>query len=486
MKKVLLIYPPSRLFQRGEDRSQGNVEDSTATSIRAPNDLGYAAAELRKRGFEVFLRDYQTENLDLSDLLADVVDIGPDALFASITNSTIFDDLKTIAEVRSAKPDVMVMLKGALFFKLPAEVLQTLDMQDVDYLIGGESEFVVAKLAHAHFFDRPGISSIPGILYRQNDEWKETDFSVWDADLDRLEFPARDLINNSLYVRPDTGEPQATIATSRGCPSACIFCLTPTITGQKVRYRDPTGILEELRVCYHQHGIRNFFFKSDTFTINKAWVKAVCDRIVGSELNGKIEWVANSKVKPLEPETLHYMRDAGCWLVAFGFESGNDETMERIGKGTTVENNRRAAELAARAGVKLFGFYLIGLPWEDRAHLEDTRRLVFELNCDFIEVHLALPYHGTALYDLASREGLIRDTVIGRNYFDAPTRGTKFLPIEEVEAFRRKLLLEYHLRPSYLARKMAEVVRSPRILRNYGRYGLRLIRNNLALAQKTA
>ena len=49
-KKIMVFYPPSKLYQRGEDRSQGNVEDSSATSMRAPNDLGYASSTLKKDG----------------------------------------------------------------------------------------------------------------------------------------------------------------------------------------------------------------------------------------------------------------------------------------------------------------------------------------------------------------------------------------------------------------------------------------------------
>ena len=68
-KKVLVFYPPSKLYQRGEDRSQGNVEDSSATSMRAPNDLGYASSSLKEKGYLVKLKDYQSENLKYTDLL---------------------------------------------------------------------------------------------------------------------------------------------------------------------------------------------------------------------------------------------------------------------------------------------------------------------------------------------------------------------------------------------------------------------------------
>ena len=480
MKKIMLFYPPGRFFQRGEDRSQGNVEQSTATSMRAPNDLGYAAAALKARGFEVFLRDYQTERLSPDDLKADFRTFSPDAVFVSVTNTTVFDDIALIGELKTRKPDLTVMLKGAVFFDPDEALLDQLDLDDVDYLLGLESEFSVAPLMVAHFGDKNAVPGVRGVLYKENGEWRRTDFASWETDLDALPFPDRSLIKNQLYVRPDTGEAQATIATSRGCPSNCIFCMTPTISGKKLRLRSPENILAELRECFHEHGIRNFFFKSDTFTFNPRWTREVCRAIIDSDLAGKIEWVANSKVRPLSLETLRLMKRAGCWLIAFGFESGSPETLERMRKGTTVEDNIQAAKWAKEAGLRTFGFFLVGLPWEGREHLEATRRHIFALDCDFLELHIAIPYYGTRLNEMAREEGLIADTVLGRDYFNSPTIGSKFLSMDEIEAFRRKTLLDYHLRPTYIGRKLLQAGGNPKIIGNYARFGTRLLKNNLA------
>ncbi|EFL50644.1 Radical SAM domain protein [Solidesulfovibrio fructosivorans JJ]] len=479
MKKIMLFYPPGRFYQRGEDRSQGNVEQSTATSMRAPNDLGYAAATLKREGFAVFLRDYQTERLHPDDLFADFERENPDGVFVSITNSTIFDDLGLIAELAKRKPGLLVMLKGAIFFDPDHALLDQLDLADATYLIGLESDFTVGRLAKAHFENPAAVPGIRGLLYKKDGGWAKTDFSSWETDLDDLPFPDRSLIRNALYVRPDTGEPQATIATSRGCPSACIFCMTPKISGKKLRLRSPENILAELSECYFTHGIRDFFFKSDTFTFDAAWTKAVCQAILDSPLSGKIRWVANSKVKPLERDTLAIMKKAGCWLVAFGYESGSPETLTRIHKNTTINDNLQATKWAKEVGLRTFGFFLIGLPWEGPEHLEATRKHIFELDNDFLELHIAIPYYGTRLNEIARQEGLIPDTVLGKDYFNAPTVGTKHLSMEEIEAFRKKTLLDFHLRPSYIGRKILQAGGNPKILANYARFGLRLLKNTL-------
>jgi len=479
MKKIMLFYPPGRFYQRGEDRSQGNVEQSTATSMRAPNDLGYAASTLKAEGFAVFLRDYQTERRAPADLLADFDREDPDGVFLSITNSTIFDDLQLVRELAARKPGLLVMLKGAIFFDPDEALLAQLDLADATYLIGQESDFTVGRLAAAHFGEPAAVPGIGGILYKEGDVWTKTDFASWETDLDGLPFPDRSLINNALYARPDTGEPQATIATSRGCPSACIFCMTPKISGRKLRLRSPENILAELSECYVSHGIRDFFFKSDTFTFDAAWTRAVCQAILDSPLAGKIRWVANSKVKPLDRDTLALMKKAGCWLVAFGYESGSPETLSRIRKHTTVEDNIQATRWAKEVGLLTFGFFLIGLPWEGREHLEATRRHIFELDNDFLELHIAIPYYGTRLSEIAREEGLLPGTVLGKDYFNAPSVGTKHLSMKEIEAFRKKVLLDFHLRPSYIGRKLLQAGGSPKILANYARFGLRLLKNTL-------
>jgi anaerobic magnesium-protoporphyrin IX monomethyl ester cyclase len=445
--------------------------------------MGYAAALLKQKGYAVTFRDYQTERMGVDDLLRDFREFRPAAAFLSITNSTILSDLAIVGQLKALNPELLVILKGALFFDAPDEVLSYLDLSQVDYLIGGEVEFAIGELVHAHYTDRGAIANIPGILFCDaGGAWKKTAFSAWDPNLDELPFPDRTVINNALYLRPDVGRPQATIATSRGCPAACVYCLTPTISGKNVRFRSPDNILAELRECYHQHGIRDFFFKSDTFTINRDWVRSVCEAINGSDLAGKIEWAANSRVRPLADDTLQMMRDAGCWLVAFGFESGSPETLKGIRKGATVEDNLRAGRLAKAAGLKLYGFFLIGLPWEDRSHIEETARLIYDIDADFIELHIAVPYYGTELYHIAKEAGVLEETVIGKDYFHAATTGTHHLSAAELVEFRRKLLLGYHLRPRYLARKMRDAIAQPGVLYNYARFGTRLILNNLRRA----
>lgn len=479
ISKVFFLYPPGPMYQRGEDRSQGNIDSSTATAMRAPNDAAYVLAQLKKENIQNLFIDYPSEKKSINDLYHDFKNYSPDLVIISTTNSTLLTDIKLIDKLKNISSSCIFILKGAIFFKAPEELINSLNLYSVDYLIGGEIEFTAINIIREINKGSNDFSNIPGIFIKDGDKWKETQFDNWNKEIDDLPIPNRDEINNSLYIRPDTGEAQATIATSRGCPASCIYCLTPAISGKKVRFRSPQSIVKEMEECFFKQNIRNFFFKSDTFTIDHKWVIEVTEEIKKSKIHKKIEWVANSRVRPLKKETLLAMKESGCWLIAFGFETGSEETMKKIKKGASIEDNLKAAKLVKEVGLKLYGFFLIGLPWENHEHLEQTKKHIFKINADFIELHLAVPYYGTELYDIAKKEGILKVPVVGQNYFEESTIGTKYLTSDYLIKYRRKLLLKYHMRSKYIFDRGIEMIKDPRKISGYFQNGKRLIKNVL-------
>lgn len=478
MNKVMLIYPPGKAYQRSEDRAQCNIDDSAATSIHACNDLGYAASILRNSGYGVFLRDYQTEKASYSDVENDVKNFLPDIIVISITNATVLSDIDFVNRIYEYHKCEFI-LKGAIFFNTPDELLKTLDLRNIKYLIGGEMDTVIGKMADNILRGEGNLKDIPGIIYKEGNSFIKTAFDIWETDLDNIPFPARDLMKNELYVRPDTGEPMATIQVSRGCPAQCIYCLTPLISGKILRKRSVENIFEEISECYYKYGIKNFFFKADTFTIEQKWAEELCDRIIDSDLFGKIEFTVNSRVKPLDITLLHKLKKAGCFTIAVGFESGNENTLKLIKKGTTVEDNLKAAKMIKEAGIPLFGFFMIGFPWEDKNDIINTLKFMFKIDPDFIEIHIAMPYYGTELYNTCEKFGTIKCEAWGNDYFSPNTTGTVSVPIDEVIGLRKKYLLKFYLRPVYIMKKVYRCISNPTIIKNYVTYGMRLIKNTL-------
>lgn len=478
MKKIMLIYPPIGAYQRGEDRCQINVVKSVANSLRACNDLGYVASLLKDK-YDIFLKDYPVEKLSCKDFENDFLSFNPDIIFISTTNASIYEDLKFVLRIKELKDDVVIILKGALFFNPEQNLFAELDLSNVDYLIGGETEFIVSDLLKAHYEDLSLLDNIKGISYKKDGKWIFNNVTEFNDDLEKIPFPDRSLIKNHLYLNPITNKPMATISTSRGCPSSCIYCVSPLISGKKVRFRSAQSVLDELKECFHKYNITDFFFKSDTFTINKTWVIELCDLILDSDLHRKINWVANSRANTIDQEMLLKMKQAGCSVIALGLESGSDESLKKMKKGTTVEQNKNAVKLIKKLGFKIFAFYLIGFPWETNIHLEQTRKLIFELDADFIEISIATPFKGTDLYYMVYKHLDNGKKVLGKDAYKYLTIGTDFLTAEELQKFRRDVIIKYHLRTKYILKKIFSKDLTFTLFLSYVKYGFRLLKNLL-------
>jgi len=476
LEKALLFNPPVGLYQRGEDRCQAEVDGGSATSLRPPNDLGYIASMLRQIGVIPFIADYPAEKKLWSHFENDLKTIQPDFLIMSITTPTIKDDMKAFSIAKTFNPNIFTIAKGAHFFTCNKEDLKEAIYDVMDVAVVGEAETIVNNLILAKR-QESDLNKVKGILFKNHTgQIIQTAPEPFWTNLDKIPFPARDLMKNHLYTRPDTSEPQATIQTSRGCPSQCIFCLSPLISGMKLRERSVSNIVAELEECVNKYNLRNFFFRADTFTLNKKSVIELCKEIIGRNLD--IAWVANSRVNTIDEERLAWMKKAGCWLVAFGIESGNDEIQKQIKKGTTQTQAREAVKLCKKLGIKTYGFYLIGFPWETREMIMDTLNLAKELSCNFSEIHIAIPYEGTEFYEIAKDFGIMEESAVGHNYFSNPAIGTLHVTKDELIEMRKKALRSLYMNPRYIANTLIHI-RSLEEVKNYTRYGVRLLKNLL-------
>lgn len=476
MKKVMLIYPAGEAFQRGEDRCPNNVDASVCNDLRACNDLGYISSGLKKFGFDVFLKDYQGEKLSEKDLENDFVKYAPDVLLVTTTHCSVYDDIKVISRLKTLSPKVKTILKGTVFFNVSEQIFDELDLKDVDFLIGGEAEFIAPELIFDIFNCEEKIEQTEGICYKKDGVWHQNKVRVFDKNLDDLPFPDRAAMNNSLYINPATNRPMATIVTSRGCSCECIYCLAPAISGKRISKRSTDSVLTEMRECFSKYKIDNFFFKSDTFTIDKQWVLELCEKIVNSEMNGKIYFAANSRVTTIDEEILSAMYKAGCRTVAFGFESGSQESLDKMKKHTTVEDNYRAIKLCKAAGMKIFGLFIIGLPWESEKTLSETREFIFKSGIDFIEISVAIPLENTVLYDMVAKK-YSPDKYFGLDPYKKTTSVSENLSAEELSKFRKDILISYYSRPSYIWQKLFAEKLTFGLFCNYVKHGIKLLKN---------
>jgi anaerobic magnesium-protoporphyrin IX monomethyl ester cyclase len=460
--RALLIVPPTGKFIR-EDRCQTPIENLKTVALRPPIDLLYAAAALRSGGAQCRVVDYPGEERGWADLEADLKAEKPDLLLLSITTPSFEDDMRAAALAKRVSPTTRTAAKGAHFNTLDRGALG--EHPELDLCLRGEYEETCMALARGE-----PVESIAGLTWRDGaGEIRRNPDRPLPDDLDSLPFPARDLANNALYIRPDTGEMQTTVVTNRGCPYTCVFCLAGQVSGHKNRYRSPENVVEEIAECVERHGIRNFLFRSDLFTQNKEWVRDLCGRIQARGLD--VEWACNSRVDSLDEPTLRAMKEAGCWLVAFGVESGDQAALDRMGKKARVEDAKPAMDLCRLVGLKSSIYILMGFPWDTRESIKRNMRFAREIDPDYLEIFYVYPFPGSRLTEIAVEAGVLEEGAVPQAAYDAPSMPTTALGLDELARLRRRAMRNFYLRPKVVWRTLASA-RSPKELFNYVRYGL--------------
>ena len=459
-KRILLIYPPSPVMNR-EDRCQQPTKELVVIPPLPPTDLMYLAAVAEQEGLEAKIVDYSQGG----DLEKDLREFKPDYLVANVATPTFKNDISVMTIAKEICPDVVTIAKGAAFLTVAFEVMYF--QKDLDIIIYGEPEATLKDIIN----DKP-YSDILGIYYRDDVRVKFTGARPFIEDLDSLPFPARHLVDNNLYRRPDNNKVQAVIKVSRGCPFHCFFCLATPVSGAKVRKRSPENIVEEIRECVEKYGITNFVFWSDIFNIDKDWTMNLCQKIIDSGLN--ITWSANTRADTADEEMAQKMYESGCRLVSIGVESGSQEMLDKIGKKITLDDVRLTVKIFKKAGIKIYNYFVIGLPWEDEDTVEDTIDFAIELDSDFISFYTATPLPGTRFYDYAKANRLIdSDTSFSSAYF-YPSVNTHYLSKDKVFELHKKAEKRFYLRPSYIFKTLIGI-KSFEEFKNYFRAGMNLL-----------
>lgn len=451
-KRILLIYPPSPVMNR-EDRCQQPTKDLIVIPPLPPTDLMYLAAIAEREGLEAKIKDYsQSGNLE-----QDLREFKPDYLVVNIATPSLEHDLDAIRKAKEISPGIITIAKGAAFLTLGEKILA--EHEFLDFGILGEAEETLKEI-----LEEQEKTRILGIYYKENGNVKFTGNRAFIEDLDSLPFPARHLVDNSIYRRPDNNKVQATIKVERGCPFHCFFCLATPVSGAKVRRRSVENIVAEIRECVEKYNIRNFLFWSDIFNLDKKWTMDLCQAIIDSGL--KITWSANTRADTADLEMAKMMYKSGCRLVSIGVESGSQEMLEKMGKKITLNDVRRTVKVFKQAKIRIYNYFVIGLPWETEETVEETIRFAIELNSDFISFYTATPLPGSRFYDYAKDHNLFdKETSFESAYF-YPAVNTHYLTKERVFELHKSAIKRFYLRPLYIL-KMLSRIRSFAEIRNY-------------------
>lgn len=459
-KKILLIYPPSPVLNR-EDRCQQPTRDLIVIPPLPPTDLMYLASIAERQGLEAKIKDYSQGG----DYEKDLREFKPDYLVVNIATPTLLHDLEAVKKAKEICPNIITIAKGAAFLALANRIMSEHD--ELDFGILGEAEITLKEI----------LSGIPrdhilGIYYKENGEVKFTGERPFIEDLDSLPFPARHLVDNNIYRRPDNNKVQATIKVSRGCPFHCFFCLATPVSGSRVRRRSPENIVAEIRECVEKYNIKNFLFWSDIFNLDKDWTMKLCRAIIDSGL--KITWSANTRADTADLEMAQMMYKSGCRLVSIGVESGSQDMLNKMGKHITLDDVRRTVKVFKKAKIRIYNYFVIGLPWETEETVEETIKFAIELDSDFISFYTATPLPGSRFYDYAEEHNLFDKETSFENAYYYPAVNTHNLTRERVFELHKSAIKRFYLRPKYILRMLSRI-RTFEEFKNYFKAGMNVL-----------
>jgi hopanoid biosynthesis associated radical SAM protein HpnJ len=465
MLRTLFLHPPS---YEGFDGGAGSRYQAKREirSFWYPTWLAQLAALVPGSK----LIDAPPAGLVLDDVIPMVKDYD---LVVLHTSSPSFPGDVAVAEaLKQENPNMLLGFVGPKVAVEPEESLTA--SAAIDFIGREEYDFTILEMAEG----RP-LSEINGLTYRQtNGLVAHTPDRVVLEDMDRLPYVTdvykRDLRVEDYFIGY-LKHPYISLYTGRGCRSQCTFCLWPqTVGGHRYRTRSVEHVLGEMALIPRYFPqVKEVFFDDDTFTDSRERAEEIA-RGMG-QLG--IEWSCNAKAN-VPYETLKILRDNGLRLLLVGFESGNQQILTNIKKGVRVERARQFAKDCRDLGITIHGTFIMGLPGETPETIQETIRFAREINPHTLQVSIAAPYPGTALYRQAQEEGwlpdsntsLVDDHGVQTAALSYPNL-TQSEIFDSVDTFYRK----FYFRASKIAEISAEMLRSTDVMKRRLREGMEFV-----------
>ncbi len=448
--KVILISTPLTLGKRYTEF--GGVE--------FPLAVGYLASYIREFGFDVELWDYTPGGYAEEEYVASLRRAKPEVIGFGCTTPAIINANKLAEIARRALPGIFIIVGGPHTTAIPERTLEEFPAFDAVCIGEGEDTFLeVCERIRANRF----LNGTKGLAHRTRDGIKVEERRSLIQDLDKLPFPARDLVDFNRYKIAHVSRGLSRtfmnimeIMTSRGCPNSCIFCAGHLNYGHSLRFRSKENILAEVKECIKKYGTEHITINDDTFTLHPQ-LEGICASF--KEL--KLTWDCLTRVNVVTKEMLQMMVDSGCIRICFGVESGSPRVLKLIKKNITVDQVRRAFSWAHEAGVKLIdGAFMIGShPNEDKEDIQMTVDLINEIKPHFWSLTVLVPFPGTEVYRMMKKKGYLKDeswedfVMFGKT----PTWRTDYFTGEELVRIQKWAMRKTYLRLGYMFTMLSKI-----------------------------
>lgn len=415
--RLLLVDPPFyRLYKDGYGLcklplgpaslagavlAEGLAEVRVVNADFHPDPEPFAPDYLAEEGYAAFRRHLDDPASPAFIAVRRSIEIfAPDVVGITVRTPALASALLCARLAREVAPQALLVAGGPHPSVAGKELLAH---PEFDAAVAGEGEATMAALIRAMACGLDPATA-DGLVLRRDQAIMATPPRSPLADLDALPFPARFapqfLEDYTLYP------PQAFgfIFSARGCPHGCAYCSSRGVWGRQVRFRSVESVVAELTLL-RDRGVTHVHFDDDTFGVTESRFLTLCKALAEARLG--LTYSCETHVRCVSEATVTGLARAGFTTVQLGLESGDDAMLERIGKGFTVAQARRAAGLVKAAGMRLEAFFMVGFPAETEDSLARTRRLMETLPCDKRIYSIFTPYPGTPLFEECRRLGLI-------------------------------------------------------------------------------
>lgn len=455
--RIFIVNPPSQDGIAYIREGRCMQSRSSWTELFPPITLMYLSAILKDAGHEVLLVDAVAQGISPAAARELALGFQPDLLVLN----TAFPSIRSDMEFARSLPGVRSVAVGMFPTLLPREGMEAFPW--LDHAVVGEPERPVALLVErlARGGDPGGL---PSLAWRADGAVHVSPERVVVEDLDTLPLPDRTSLPPHLYRFPLTDEPLTMVSLSRGCPHQCIYCLAPLYYGRRERRRSAASLLHEIRTCVQEHGIRNFILWGEMVSFRRSQIEELCHRLIEERLD--VLWMAAARADQLDDDLLALMRRSGCHMLTLGLESAAQEQLDRSRKGMGVEDGVRAAAAMRRAGIRVMGHFVVGLPGETEESARATREFARE-HCDYAQFYCAVPYPGTELAEMAEREGWLVSADWTEYDFTRSLLEMPGFPAERAERLRSQAFREFYMRPGVIWSNLRQM-RPAAMLRRLG------------------
>ncbi len=462
---VLFVNPPSPdgfVYIRDVNR---HGRSSWERMIWPQTNLAYLAAVAEKAGMTVDIVDCIAEEISWPQYEEIIGECKPRFCVGNIISATYENDVRALKRAKEISGAVIVGM-GPHITDSPARSLK--EAKDLEFVICHEAEGTLEELLSLYKkSEKPTVSELKevkglGFVPARIDE-KESDkpFIAEQrpfVNLDELPRPRHDLLPLHRYWAPFLGN-YSFVQASRGCTYRCIFCRQAVMWQWQYRRRSGKKVAEEA-LYVHSLGVETILFHADTFTLNRELVEELCDTLI--EAGTPFRWACNAHVASLvgKGDLLQKMRRAGCWMIAIGVESGDDEILKTIKKGCTVAQAKEVVEMVDKAGIEAWGYFVLGFPGDTLETMERTAQFSRSLPLKIAKFDIAAPYPGTEFHQFVKEKNYLKFD----KYEDFDQNASAVVEYPDLSRAQIKkavkwATIRFYLRPMSILRLIREALR---------------------------